>query len=147
MLDASVHRCFLFDFDTGGNHDDVQTRIPQVQRLSGCWFCAARLNPAAGQALATGAMGSFVAGTIGTIALTFFAPMVVDAALAFGPAEYFSLMILSLVAVSAMLGNSMIRGLLALSLGALFGLVGINLQTGQARFTFGQAGVHIASIA
>lgn len=93
----------------------------------------------AGQALATAAIGSFVAGTIGTLALTFFAPMVVDAALAFGPAEYFSLMILSVVAVSAVLGNSMLRGLIALAVGALFGLVGIDLQTGQPRFTFGQA--------
>jgi putative tricarboxylic transport membrane protein len=93
----------------------------------------------AGQALATAAIGSFVAGTIGTLALTFFAPMVVDAALAFGPAEYFSLMILSVVAVSAVLGNSMLRGLIALMLGALLGLVGIDLQTGQPRFTFGQA--------
>ncbi|MEY5027959.1 MAG: hypothetical protein RLZ63_274 [Pseudomonadota bacterium] len=93
----------------------------------------------AGQALATAAIGSFVAGTIGTLALTFFAPMVVDAALAFGPAEYFSLMILSVVAVSAVLGNSMLRGLLALTVGALLGLVGIDLQTGQPRFTFGEA--------
>lgn len=93
----------------------------------------------AGQALATAAIGSFVAGTIGTLALTFFAPMVVDAALAFGPAEYFSLMVLSVVAVSAVLGNSMLRGLIALAVGALFGLVGIDLQTGQPRFTFGQA--------
>ncbi|TXI66260.1 MAG: tripartite tricarboxylate transporter permease [Limnohabitans sp.] len=93
----------------------------------------------AGQALATAAIGSFVAGTIGTLALTFFAPLVVDAALAFGPAEYFSLMILSVVAVSAVLGNSMLRGLIALMLGALLGLVGIDLQTGQPRFTFGQA--------
>ena len=93
----------------------------------------------AGPALATAAIGSFVAGTIGTLALTFFAPLVVDAALAFGPAEYFSLMILSLVAVSAVLGNSMLRGLIALALGALFGLVGIDLQTGQPRFSFGNA--------
>jgi putative tricarboxylic transport membrane protein len=92
----------------------------------------------AGQALATAAVGSFVAGTIGTVALTFFAPMVVEAALA-GPAEYFSLMVLSLVAVSAVLGNSMLRGLLALAVGLLLGLVGLDLQTGQPRFTFGQA--------
>jgi putative tricarboxylic transport membrane protein len=96
-------------------------------------------NGRAGQALASAAIGSFVAGTIGTLALTFFAPMVVEAALAFGPAEYFSLMVLSLVAVSAVLGNSMLRGLLALGVGLLLGLVGIDLQTGQPRFTFGQA--------
>ena len=96
-------------------------------------------NGRAGQALATAAIGSFVAGTIGTLALTFIAPMVVEAALAFGPAEYFSLMVLSVVAVSAVLGNSMLRGLIALAVGALVGLVGIDLQTGQARFTFGHA--------
>ena len=93
----------------------------------------------AGPALATAALGSFVAGTIGTIALTFIAPWVVEAALAFGPAEYFSLMVLALVAVSAVLGSSVLRGLLSLGLGLLFGLVGVDLQTGQPRFTFGRA--------
>ena len=92
----------------------------------------------AGPALATAAIGSFVAGTIGTVALTFFAPLVGEAALAFGPAEYFSLMILSLVAVSAVLGNSVLRGIASLTAGLLFGLVGLDLQTGQPRFTFGQ---------
>ena len=76
---------------------------------------------------------------MGTLALTFLSPWVVEAALAFGPAEYFSLMVLSLVAVSAVLGNSVLRGLLALGLGLLFGLVGVDLQTGQPRFTFGHA--------
>ncbi len=93
----------------------------------------------AGQALATAAIGSFVAGTIGTLALTFFAPFIVEMALKFGPAEYFSLMVLSLVAVSAVLGNSLLRGLVALALGLFLGMVGIDLQTGQMRFTFGQA--------
>ena len=92
----------------------------------------------AGQALATAAIGSFVAGTMGTLALTFVAPWVVEAALAFGPAEYFSLMVLSLVAVSAVLGHSLLRGLVALALGLLLGMVGIDLQTGQMRFTFGR---------
>ena len=96
-------------------------------------------NGRAGQALSTAAIGSFVAGTMGTLALTFLSPWVVEAALAFGPAEYFSLMVLSLVAVSAVLGNSVLRGLLALGLGLLFGLVGVDLQTGQPRFTFGHA--------
>ncbi|MFM7531971.1 MAG: tripartite tricarboxylate transporter permease [Rubrivivax sp.] len=92
----------------------------------------------AGPALATAAIGSFVAGTIGTVALTFVAPWVVEAALAFGPAEYFSLMVLALVAVSAVLGNSVLRGLLSLAGGLLIGLVGVDLQTGQPRFTFGR---------
>ncbi|MEN9762621.1 MAG: hypothetical protein RI906_2447 [Pseudomonadota bacterium] len=92
----------------------------------------------AGAALATAAIGSFVAGTIGTLALTFISPWVVEAALAFGPAEYFSLMVLALVAVTAVLGNSVLRGLVSLAAGLLFGLVGIDLQTGQPRFTLGQ---------
>lgn len=95
-------------------------------------------NGRAGQALATAAIGSFVAGTIGTLALTFVAPWVVEAALAFGPAEYFSLMVLSLVTVSAVLGRSMLRGMVSLSAGLLIGMIGIDLQTGQPRFTFGR---------
>ncbi|MBN9425286.1 MAG: tripartite tricarboxylate transporter permease, partial [Burkholderiales bacterium] len=93
----------------------------------------------AGAALATAAIGSFVAGTIATIALTFIAPFVVEAALKFGPAEYFSLMLLSLVAVSAVLGSSVLRGVIVLLLGLLLGLVGVDLQSGQPRFTFGAA--------
>ena len=92
-----------------------------------------------GAALATAAIGSFIAGTIGTVALTFFSPWVVEAALKFGPAEYFSLMVLALVAVTAVLGSSVLRGLISLCAGLLFGLAGIDLQTGQPRFTFGQA--------
>jgi putative tricarboxylic transport membrane protein len=91
----------------------------------------------AGKALATAAIGSFVAGTIGTIALTFFAPLVVNVALSFGPAEYFSLMVLAAVSVTAVLGSSVIRGMISLSFGLLVGLVGVDLQSGQARFTFG----------
>jgi putative tricarboxylic transport membrane protein len=79
-----------------------------------------------------------VAGTIGTLALTFISPWVVEAALAFGPAESFSLMVLALVAVTAVLGNSVLRGLVSLAAGLLFGLVGVDLQTGQPRFTLGQ---------
>ena len=91
----------------------------------------------AGAALATAAIGSFVAGTIGTAGLTFLAPLVVEFALKFGPAEYFALMVLAFVTVSAVLGNSAVRGLVALFLGIGLGLIGIDLQTGQARFTFG----------
>lgn len=90
-----------------------------------------------GAALATAAIGSFVAGTIGTLGITFLAPLVVDIALAFGPADYFSLMILAFVTVSAVLGSSAVRGLTALFLGILLGFVGVDLQTGQPRFTFG----------
>jgi putative tricarboxylic transport membrane protein len=91
----------------------------------------------AGAALATAAIGSFVAGTIGTIGITFLAEPVVNFALRFGPAEYFSLMVLAFVTVSAVLGSSAVRGLTSLAVGIFLGLIGIDLQTGQARFTFG----------
>jgi len=91
----------------------------------------------AAAALATAAVGSFVAGTIGTLGITFLAPVVVDLALKFGPAEYFALMVLAFVTVSAVLGNSALRGLTSLMFGIWLGLIGVDLQTGQARFTFG----------
>jgi putative tricarboxylic transport membrane protein len=89
------------------------------------------------QALATAAIGSFVAGTLATLALTFVAPLLVRLALMFGPAEYFALMVLALTTVTAVLGDSLARGLASLFLGLTLGLVGIDLQTGQARFTLG----------
>ena len=73
-------------------------------------------------ALSTAAIGSFVAGTLGTLALTFLAPIFVKLALLFGPAEYFSLMVLAFTTVSALLGASMSRGVAALLLGLAFGL-------------------------
>jgi len=94
-------------------------------------------NGRAGAALATAAVGSFVAGTIGTIGITFLAEPVVALALMFGPAEYFSLMVLCFVTVSAVLGSSVLRGLTALALGLFFGLIGVDLQSGQPRFHFG----------
>src|SRR5918994_1517001 len=89
------------------------------------------------QALATAAIGSFVAGTLATIGLTFVAPLLVKLALLFGPAEYFALMVLALVTVTAVLGDSLPRGLASLFFGLALGLVGIDLQTEQARFTLG----------
>lgn len=90
-----------------------------------------------GPALATAAIGSFVAGLIATLALAFVAPWVVKFALAFGPAEYFALMVLAFVTVSAAFGDSALRGLTALFIGLGLGIVGIDLQTGQARMSFG----------
>jgi Uncharacterized protein conserved in bacteria len=90
-----------------------------------------------GPALATAAIGSFVAGLIATLALAFVAPWVVSFALSFGPAEYFALMVLAFMTVSAAFGASTLRGLTALFLGLALGLVGIDLQTGQARLAFG----------
>src|SRR5262252_4303301 len=104
-----------------------------------------------GPALATAAIGSFVAGTIGTLGVTFLAPIVVDIALRFGPADYFALMVFAFVTVSAVLGSSEVRGLTALLFGIWLGLIGVDLQTGQARFTFGLAelldGVNVVVVA
>jgi putative tricarboxylic transport membrane protein len=93
----------------------------------------------AGPALASAAIGSFVAGTIATVLLTLLAPLVVDLALKFGPAEYFSLMVFAFITVSAVLGSSTVRGLASLFMGLFFGLIGIDSQTGQPRFAFGVA--------
>jgi putative tricarboxylic transport membrane protein len=88
-------------------------------------------------ALATAAIGSFVAGTIGTLLLTFCAPVVVKLAIAFGPAEYFALMILAFTTASSMLGSHIYKGLTALAVGIAIGLIGIDELTGQARLAFG----------
>src|SRR5512145_3499689 len=94
-------------------------------------------NGRAGPALATSAVGSFVAGTIATILVTLLAPIVVEVALKFGPAEYFALMIFAFTTVSAVIGSSTVRGLTSLFLGLLLGVIGIDSQTGRSRFAFG----------
>ena len=91
----------------------------------------------AAQALATAAIGSFVAGTIGTIGITFLAPWIADFAVSFGPPEYVALMMIAFVTVSTLLGPNLKKGLAALLLGLTLGLVGIDAQSGQARLTFG----------
>jgi putative tricarboxylic transport membrane protein len=90
-----------------------------------------------GPALATAAIGSFVAGLIATIGLAFLAPWLVNLAIQFGPWDYFALMILAFVTVSATFGDSPLRGLTSLFIGITLGLVGIDKLTGQARLTFG----------
>ena len=91
----------------------------------------------AGPALATAAIGSFVAGSIAVVLLTLLAPVVVELALKFSPADYFALMVFAFVTVAAVLGNSTARGLTTLFIGLLLGLVGIDETTGQMRFAFG----------
>jgi putative tricarboxylic transport membrane protein len=88
-------------------------------------------------ALATAAIGSFVAGTLATIGLTFVAPVMVRVALKFGEAEYVALIVLAFVAISALLGDSLVLGLISLFFGLAVGLVGIDSLTAQSRFTVG----------
>jgi putative tricarboxylic transport membrane protein len=90
-----------------------------------------------GPALATAAIGSFVAGLLATLALAFLAPHVVKLALVFGPREYFALMVLAFVTVSAAFGDSALKGLTSLFVGLALALVGIDGLTGQARLSFG----------
>jgi putative tricarboxylic transport membrane protein len=91
----------------------------------------------AGAALATSAIGSFVAGTIATVLVTLFAPVVANFAVKLGPPEYFLLMLLAFTTVSAVLGKSTLRGLTALFVGIAIGLVGLDQITGQVRYTGG----------
>ncbi|MDO6386013.1 MULTISPECIES: tripartite tricarboxylate transporter permease [unclassified Uliginosibacterium] len=90
-----------------------------------------------GAALSTAAIGSFVAGTIATVLLTLLAPVVADLALKLGPAENFAIMVLAFVAVSAVVGDMPEKGFVALFIGLALGMIGIEEQSGQARFTFG----------
>lgn len=90
-----------------------------------------------GPALATAAIGSFVAGLIATLLLAFLAPHVVKLALVFGPREYFALMVLAFVTVSAAFGESALKGLVSLFIGLAFAMVGIDQLTGQTRLAFG----------
>ncbi|MEP7282833.1 MAG: tripartite tricarboxylate transporter permease, partial [Rubrivivax sp.] len=91
----------------------------------------------AGAALATSAIGSFVAGTLATLLVTLFAPVVARYAVLLGPPEYFLIMLLAFTTVSAVLGASALRGLTALFIGLAIGLIGIDQITGQARYTGG----------
>ena len=91
----------------------------------------------AGAALATSAIGSFVAGTIATVLVTLFAPMVANFAVKLGPPEYFLLMLLAFTTVSSVLGRSALRGMSALFIGIAIGLVGMDQITGQVRYTGG----------
>ena len=94
-------------------------------------------NGRAGAALATAAIGSFVAGTIATILVTLFAPVVAEFAVTLGPPEYFCLMLLAFTTVSAVLGKSTLRGMTALFIGLAMGLIGLDQITAQVRYTMG----------
>ncbi|MFC7297658.1 tripartite tricarboxylate transporter permease [Herminiimonas aquatilis] len=90
----------------------------------------------AGKALATAAIGSFFAGTVATILLALFAPPLADLALKFGPAEYFSLMVLGLVASVVLASGSLLNAIGMVILGLLLGLIGSDVNSGAARYTF-----------
>jgi len=123
----------------GGSTTSILVKMPGeaasvVTSLDG--FEMARQGRA-GAALATAAIGSFFAGTFATFMLMLLAPALVNFALSFGPPEYFALMMLALITVSGLSGDSTPRAVVATAFGLGLGVIGIDLQSGQARLTFG----------
>jgi putative tricarboxylic transport membrane protein len=104
----------------------------------------------AGVALSLSAIGSFIAGTFGTIALTLLAPPLVSVALGFGPPEYFSIALVGLVMSSYLGGNSFLRGLATAVFGLMISMVGMHIISSAQRFTFGWlellSGVEIVAV-
>ncbi len=91
----------------------------------------------AGRALATAAIASFFAGTVCTLLIALFAPPLAAVALKFGPAEYFSLMVLGLVASIVLANGSILHALAMIVLGLLLGIVGTDVNSGAQRYTLG----------
>lgn len=105
----------------------------------------------AGAALAIAAIGSFVAGTLGLIGLTLFAPPLAKAALAFGPPEFFAIAILGLIILSNLTGTSVLKSILMVFVGIMLGTIGTDTIAGVNRFTFNidelQRGIDFAVLA
>ncbi len=93
----------------------------------------------AGPALAISAISSFVAGTLGLVGLTFFAPALANFAVAFGPPEYFALMFMALSLIISLSGRALLKGVISMALGLMAALIGQDPLTGATRLTFGSA--------
>lgn len=91
----------------------------------------------AGAALGIAAIGSFIAGTLAVVGLTFLAPPLAEFAIKFGPPEYFALMLVGLLLAVTLSGTSILKGLILLLVGLLLGTVGLDPVSGKIRFTFG----------
>jgi putative tricarboxylic transport membrane protein len=123
----------------GGSTTAILLNIPgEVASVPTCWdgYPMAQQGRG-GVALGVAAIGSFLAGTFGVIALTLFAPILADQALRFGPPEYFALMLLAFTAVVSLSGASLSRGISMALVGYLLSLIGLGPATAQPRFTFG----------
>lgn len=90
----------------------------------------------AGVALGVSAIGSFIGGIVAVVALTFVGPVLSDIALKFGPPEFFAIMLLGMLMIVALMGKSLIRGLIAAVIGLLLSMVGQDIVSGEYRFTF-----------
>ncbi|MDF2501951.1 MAG: hypothetical protein K0Q77_2665 [Anaerosporomusa subterranea] len=123
----------------GGSTTSILLRIPGeaasvVTAIDG--YQMAKMGRA-GSALAIAAIGSFIAGTVGVIGLTFVAPPLAEFAIRFGPPEYFAMMLIGLLLAVFLSGGSPIKGTIMLFLGILLSNVGLDPISGKERFTFG----------
>ncbi len=98
-------------------------------------------NGRAGAALAISALGSFVAGTVSVVLLMLAAPPIARTALAFGPPEYFALMLLGMTAIAGLVGENRMKGYLMAFFGLMLSLIGMDILTGYPRFTLGVLGL------
>src|SRR5450432_2611335 len=105
----------------------------------------------AGKALGIAALGSFFAGCVATVLIAGFAPPLAELALKFGPADYFSLMVLGLIAAVVLAHGSIIKAIAMIILGLLLGIVGTDVNSGVARYSFGipelTDGIGVVSVA
>ncbi len=123
----------------GGSTTSILVNIPgEAAAIVTCLdgYQMAR-NGRAGPALGIAAMGSFIAGTLSVIGLVLLAPPLAELALPFGPPEYFSLMLLGLIALTFMTAGSMPKALLMVTFGLFLGNIGMDIMTATPRFTFG----------
>jgi len=123
----------------GGSTTSILMRIPgEAASVMTCidGYAMTR-NGRAGPALAIAAVGSYIAGTVSVVALMFLAPPLASFALRFGPPEYFTLLLLGLLALAYMSSGSMLKSLAMAALGLLLGMIGIDPMTGFSRFTYG----------
>ncbi|WP_445396957.1 tripartite tricarboxylate transporter permease [Zobellella sp. An-6] len=135
ILMAGVYYGAIF----GGSTSSILLNAPGVASTVATSFDGYPLarQGMAGKAMAIAAYSSFVGGTLSAVALMLVAPLLAKVAVSFGPAEYFALMLLGLTAVVSLSGKSLVKGLMAAVIGMMISIVGIDLQTGTERYTFG----------
>ena len=135
IMFAGVYFGGLFGDSTGG----ILLNTPGNSSAIASTFEGHRMAKSgqAAKALATAAIGAFIGGLIATTLVVFFAPTLVRLATVFGPAEYFALAVFAFVAISAVVAESVVRGLAALGIGLALAMIGIDGPSGTDRFTLG----------
>ena len=122
----------------GGSTTSILVNLPgEVSSVVTCLdgYQMARKGQA-GKALGIAAIGSFFAGSVATVLIAGFAPPLAELALKFGPADYFSLMVLGLIAAVVLAHGSLIKAIAMIVLGLLTGLIGTDVNSGVARYSF-----------